>query len=105
MNDTNHILLVIVVMALATYATRLLPFIFFSHRHNHPTMDFIAKYTPPMIMSILVVYVLKEVDFSSYAGINTIISVLAVVIIHVWKENSLISIFTGTFLYMFLVQI
>lgn len=104
MTDTAYILQVIIVMMLATFSTRLLPFVFFSHRHNHPTMDYIAKYTPPMIMSILMLYVLKEVDFSAYAGVSTIISVLLTVVIHLWKGNPLLSIFGGTFFYMALMQ-
>ncbi len=104
MNDVSYILLVIVVMALATFATRLLPFIFFHQRHNHPLMDMIAKYTPPMIMSILVIYVLKAVDFQAYTGLSTIVAVLMTATIHLWKGNPLISIFTGTFFYMFLLQ-
>ena len=105
MNDASTILLVIAVMTLATFTTRLLPFIMFSHRHNHPITDYVAKYTPPMIMSILVIYVLKEVDFGSYTGLSTLASVLMTVAVHLWKGNPLMSIFTGTFFYMFLVQI
>jgi branched-subunit amino acid transport protein AzlD len=104
MNDISYILLVIAVMALATFATRLLPFIFFHQRHNHPLMDMIAKYTPPMIMSILVLYVLKGVDFQAYTGLSTIVAVFMTAAIHLWKGNPLVSIFTGTFFYMFLVQ-
>lgn len=104
MNDANYILWVIVVMTSATFATRLLPFIFFHQQHNYPLMDMIAKYTPPMIMSILVLYVLKEVDFQSYTGFSTIIAVLMTVVIHLWKGSPLMSIFTGTFFYMALVQ-
>ncbi|RUM77412.1 MAG: branched-chain amino acid ABC transporter [Candidatus Thioglobus sp.] len=104
MNSTEYILTVILVMTIATFATRIMPFLFFHGRSNHPTMNYIAKYTPPMIMSILVVYVLKDVNFSSDIGLYTVLSATVTIAIHVWKGNPLISIFTGTLLYMFLVQ-
>jgi len=104
MNSTEYILTVILVMTIATFATRIMPFLFFNGRSNHPTMNYIAKYTPPMIMSILVVYVLKDVNFSSDIGLYTVLSATVTIAIHVWKGNPLISIFTGTLLYMFLVQ-
>ncbi|MBT4835823.1 MAG: branched-chain amino acid ABC transporter [Methylococcales bacterium] len=104
MNSTEYILTVILVMTIATFATRIMPFLFFHGRSNHPTMDYIAKYTPPMIMSILVVYVLKDVNFSNDIGLYTLLSVVITIAVHAWKGNPLVSIFTGTFLYMFLVQ-
>jgi len=104
MSNTEHILMVILVMTIATFATRIMPFVFFHGRSNHPTMNYIAKYTPPMIMSILVIYVLKDVNFSNDIGLYTVISVVVTIVIHLWKSNPLLSIFTGTFLYMFLVQ-
>ncbi len=104
MNDTEYILTVILVMTIATFATRVTPFVFFRHHGQHPTMRYIAKYTPPMIMSILVVYVLKDVDLTADTGLYTVAAALLTVAVHLWKSNSLLSIFSGTFLYMFLLQ-
>lgn len=104
MTNTEHILMVILVMTIATFATRIMPFVFFHGHSNHPTISYIAKYTPPMIMSILVIYVLKDVNFSDDIGLYTVISVAVTIAIHLWRNNPLLSIFTGTFLYMFLVQ-
>ncbi|MBT3186117.1 MAG: branched-chain amino acid ABC transporter [Candidatus Thioglobus sp.] len=104
MSNTEYILTVILVMTIATFSTRIMPFLFFHGRGNHPIMSYIAKYTPPMIMSILVVYTLKDVNFSNEIGLYTVLAVVATITIHVWKGNPLVSIFTGTFLYMFLIQ-
>jgi branched-subunit amino acid transport protein AzlD len=104
MVDTGYLLSFILVMTVATFATRLLPFVIFQKQSKHPMMSYIAKYTPPMIMSILVLYVLKNVDFKSVESINTLVAIATTVGIHLWKGNSLLSIFAGTFLYMYLIQ-
>ena len=58
-----------------------------------------------IIIAMLVVYCLKGVSFASPAGwAPQLIAVLAVVVLHVWKKNNLLSIFGGTILYMILVQ-
>ncbi len=104
MADNSYLIVFILVMTVATVTTRLLPFVIFQKQSKHPMMSYIAKYTPPMIMSILVLYVLKNVDFASPTSLNTIFAIVVTVVVHIWKKNSLLSIFSGTFLYMYLVQ-
>ena len=49
---------------------------------------------------------LKGVDlFSGSHGLPELISVAAVVILHLWKRKMLLSIVGGTVLYMLLVQL
>ena len=56
-------------------------------------------------MVILVIYSLKDTSWTSAPfGLPEIISLLFVTIIHLWKNNPLISIFGGTILYMIFVQ-
>ncbi|HIM58230.1 MAG: AzlD domain-containing protein [Gammaproteobacteria bacterium] len=104
MSNTEYILTVVLVMTIATFATRITPFIFFRNHSQHPTMRYIAKYMPPMIMSILVVYVLKDIDLTADTGLYTVAAVLLTVTVHLWKSNPLLSILSGTLLYMFLLQ-
>jgi branched-subunit amino acid transport protein AzlD len=104
MDKNTYLILFIVVMTIATVTTRLLPFVIFQKQSNHPMVIYLAKYTPPMIMSILVLYVLKNVDFVSTSSLNTLFAIFVTVVTHIWKKNSLLSIFTGTFLYMYLIQ-
>ena len=57
------------------------------------------------IMGMLVIYCLKGVTFfSGNHGIPEAICVILVVILHKRKQNSLLSIFVGTVVYMLLVQ-
>lgn len=61
---------------------------------------------PPAVIGMLVVYCLKDVHVTSYSyGIPEAISVVTVVLLHLWKRNNLLSIGVGTVLYMFLVQV
>ena len=57
-------------------------------------------------MAMLVVYCLKSVNLLvSPFGLPELIGVLVVVLLHIWKRNTLLSIAVGTACYMLLVQI
>ena len=75
MTDISYLLLVMLVMTVATYATRLTPFVLFSRGQERALINFIAKNTPPMIMTILVIYMLKGVDYLSFEGVYTFIAI------------------------------
>ena len=102
-----HSVWIIVVAALATMATRFLPFLIFSGRRKTPeVITYLGKVLPCAIMGMLVVYCMKDVQFLSGSfGLPEIISCGAVVGLHVWRRNSLLSIGVGTVLYMVLVQL
>jgi len=104
MTDIGYLLLVMLVMTLATYATRLTPFVLFSRGQERALINFIAKNTPPMIMTILVIYMLKGVNYLSFEGIYTFIAILVTVVFHLYRRNALLSIIAGTVVYMVAVQ-
>ena len=59
----------------------------------------------PAIIAMLIVYCLRGVSFAAPGGwVPQLVSVAAVVILHLWRSNTLLSIFGGTILYMVLVQ-
>jgi branched-subunit amino acid transport protein AzlD len=92
-------------MTVATYTTRLTPFILFGRGRERSMINFIAKNTPPMVMTILVIYMLKGVNYLSFEGIYTFIAILVTVVFHLYKRNALVSIIAGTAVYMVAVQI
>ena len=48
---------------------------------------------------------LKSVEIFSYPyGIPEAVSCIVIVVLQWWKENTILSVLAGTFLYMFLVQ-
>lgn len=101
----SRVFIAILIIAVVTFFTRVFPFIFFSRRNPPKILDFVQQYIPPMVMVILVIYSLKDTSWASVPfGLPEIISLLFVTIIHLWKNNPLISIFGGTILYMIFVQ-
>ena len=97
----------IAVMAAVTFLTRALPFLLFD-RGDHPPriVLYLGQVLPPAVITMLIVYCLKGVSFTTPAGwLPPLISGLTAVILHLWKGNDLLSIFGATALYMLLVQV
>ena len=91
---------------LATLITRFLPFLVFSSDRKTPAyVTYLGKALPAAIFGMLVIYCLKNVSFlSGTHGIPEIISIGAVILLHLYKRNMLLSIAAGTVCYMLLVQ-
>jgi len=100
-------IITIALCALATMLTRFLPFLVFSsHKEPPKFVKYIGAALPGAIMGMLVVYCLKGVSVTSYSyGLPELIGVLTVVLIHLWKRKMLLSIASGTVVYMLLVQL
>ena len=99
--------MIISIVALCTIITRAIPFLILGNKKELPEIiQYLGRVLPSAIMMILVVYCLKGIDFlQGSRGIPEILSVVLVVVIHLWKKNTLLSIGTGTICYMFLVQV
>ncbi|MCK5547141.1 MAG: AzlD domain-containing protein [Rhodospirillaceae bacterium] len=105
MTDTLYLFGVIVVMAVATFATRVFPFVALKGRGDHPTLDFLGRYMPPAVMTILVLYSLKSIELTNAPyGANELIALGITTAVHLWKGNSLLSIIAGTVFYMTALQ-
>lgn len=104
MNEIEYLLAVILVMAISTYLTRLTPFLMFTPGKENAKLNFVAKNTPPMVMMILVIYMLKEVDYLSTEIFYTLFALTVTVGLQILKRNALLSIVSGTIVYMFFVQ-
>ena len=99
----NAALATTVVAALVIFATRLFPFALFSKREPPPILRFVEKYIPPMIMAILLIYCLKDVNFTARPfGLPQLIALIVTVASYLWKGNSMVSIFGGTIVFMLL---
>lgn len=105
MQDTQYLLLFILVMALATFLTRVLPFILLYKISDHPTLLYLGRYLPPVMMALLLIYCFRDLRFSAFSdGPAELIALALVVVLHWWRANALLSIMAGTCLYMFLCQ-
>ena len=106
------LLLFIAVCALATFATRVIPFVALARHADHPLIIHLGRYLPPAVMMILVIYALRDfrplLDGRLNAGADgwpMILASLVVVVLHLWRRNALLSIIAGTGAYMAMVQL
>ncbi|MEG2328497.1 branched-chain amino acid transporter permease [Anaerorhabdus sp.] len=100
-------LLTILAITLGTMITRFTPFILFPEsKELPPIISYLGKVLPPAMMGLLVIYCLKNISpiIAPY-GIPELIAIAFTSIIHLWKRNVLLSIGTGTLIYMFLIQV
>lgn len=99
-------IIIVAVAAVGTFLTRLLPFLIFPA--DKPTPKFIkylGNVLPAAIFGLLVIYCLKNVSiFEGTHGIPEMISIAVVVLLHLWKKQTLLSIAAGTVCYMVLIQ-
>ena len=102
-----HMLITITLIALTTIALRFLPFWIFPPSKQPPALiTYLGKVLPRAAIALLVVYALKDVSIvTSPHGIPELVAILVIVVVHVFKRNTLLSIATGTILYMMLVQL
>ena len=99
--------LLIGVVALVTILLRAVPFWAFGGGRKTPDMIvYLGKVLPYAIMAMLVVYCLKGVSLTAYPfGLPELIAGGLVVLLHLWKRNTLLSVGAGTVCYMLLVQL
>ena len=104
--NSLHSALLIAVIAVVTVMLRALPFLVFNGRRKVPGyIMFLGDKLPYAIIGMLIVYCLRNVSFGAAADwLPSFISVIVVVVLHIWKRKTLISVAGGTLVYMFLVQ-
>lgn len=106
MTLTQQIITVAMVV-LGTMITRFLPFIIFPAGKPTPKyIQYLGNVLPGAVFGMLVIYSLKNVSiFAGSHGIPELISIIFVIILHLYKRQMLLSIAGGTILYMLLVQL
>ena len=102
----SHAALIIAVAGAVTLLLRFLPFLIFGgKRETPPYIVYLGKVLPYAIMGMLVIYCMRGISFTAAANfLPELIACAVVVLAHVWKRNTLLSIISGTVCYMLLVQ-
>ena len=97
----------VAIIALTTAALRFLPFLIWSGARRTPAMiERLGRVLPYAIMGMLVVYCLKDISFTAAGDfVPAFVACAVVVLLHVLRRNTLISIIGGTLCYMALVQL
>ena len=102
-----HGVLIVAVISLVTIGLRFLPFLIFNGKRSTPEfVTYLGRILPYAIVGMLVVYCLKGISITAAPyGLPEFIACVAVVLLHLWKRNTLISIVGGTVCYMLFVQV
>ena len=95
-----------VMVVFGTMLTRFLPFLLFPAGKPTPKyIQYLGNVLPSAVFGLLVIYCLKNVSlFTGNHGLPELISILLVIVLHLWKRQMLVSIAGGMVCYMLLVQ-
>ena len=106
MGDYGHAIVIILVMGAVTKAMRLLPVLIFGRNEKVPDLIlYLGKVVPYTAMGLLIVYCLR--DASLFEGSHMIPEIIALGVVsasYIWKRNTILSVVSGTVVYMLLVQ-
>ncbi|WRS27780.1 branched-chain amino acid transporter permease [Oscillospiraceae bacterium MB08-C2-2] len=99
-------LITISIIAVATLLTRALPFWLFPGDKPTPKyIIYLGSALPCATIGMLLVYCIKSVQPSLWPhGLPELLAIAVTVGMQLWKRNSLISIVSGTVVYMVLIQ-
>lgn len=103
MSADAYLLAAIAVMTAATFATRALPFLLLRRGADHPVVLFLGRYLPAAVMTLLVLYAVKDVPLRTAPyGLTHAIAIVVTAAVHIWRRNALLSITAGTGLFIWL---
>ena len=96
--------ILIAAMAVTTMALRFLPFLVFG-KNTPKYISYLGKVLPGAVIALLVVYCLKDVSLMTAPfGIPELVAGASVIVMQAWKRNAVLSILSGTFIYMILIR-
>ena len=99
-------ILLICVISVVTIILRFLPFIIFNSKKEPPKIiTYLRNILPFSVMAMLVVYCFKDITIINFPfGLPELIAGIVVVLLHIWKKNTLLSVISGPIVYMLLIQ-
>ena len=106
MNNSACPIAVISVIAIVTWFLRAFPFLLFGTRPLPKMVQYLGRALPPAIMTVLVIYCLRNTEFrQSPYGIPEMAASAAVVGLQILRKNMYLSIIAGTVAYMILIRV
>ena len=106
MSDVEKLTIMLCVGGGVTLLSRELPFLLFRRKAIPNVILYLGKVLPMAIMTVLVLYCVKNTAFGSPAEyLPQLVSLLLVVLLHLWKRNSTVSILGGTICYMLFIRL
>ncbi|MBQ6021961.1 MAG: AzlD domain-containing protein [Clostridia bacterium] len=106
MSNAVYPIAAIAVAALVTLGLRAFPFLLFGRRPLPKTLRYLGRALPPAIMTVLVIYCLRDASFGQFPfAVPELAAGALVVILQAVKKNMYLSIVAGTVLYMVLIRV
>jgi len=106
MSSSLYPVAVIGVIALVTWALRAFPFLLFGSRPLPKTIQYLSYVLPPAIMTILVVYCLRNIDLTNAPfGVPELAACCLIAVLQIVRKNMYLSIIAGTICYMILIRV
>ena len=103
--DNHYLLGIFAVMGVATFITRLLPFVALKKPMIIPFWDVLENFLPPMIMVVLVCFGLTSLEIESITRVGlSVLCLTIVIVLHYSLRNPLLSILAGTGVYVIGIQ-
>lgn len=102
----THAAVTVAAMAAVTALLRFAPFLIFRKGRKTPAyITYLGQVLPQAVIGMLVIYCLKDVSLTAPPfGAPELIAAAAVVGLQIWRKNSIISILSGTAIYMVLIR-
>ncbi len=102
-----YALVCIIISGAATFLTRLIPFVIFGRgKEMPPKLKKMADVLPSAVIAVLVIYGVSgqfcALDMTTLAAIGALLITVA---LHLWKNNTLLSMFAGTASYMLFIYL
>lgn len=105
--SSTEILITILIMGVAVELTRFAPFLLFRNMDKlPPVIEYLGKVLPGAMMGMLIIYCFKDIQINStHEMIPAAGGIISIVLIHLYKKNTILSIFLGTAVYMLLLRL
>ena len=104
---TSPVVMTVLIAAFVTLLTRLVPFLLFPSGKEAPAfITWLGKQLPRAVMMMLMVYCLKDISYMTPAGyLPALLGVATTSLLHLWKRQMILSIASGTVVYMALIRL
>ncbi len=105
MNTGHSILLIAIASGITFLIPRIFRFWYLKSGRCRLSLKKSPTKLPPAIIAVLVIYCLKgPLTVLGTETIAAVIAIAGVVILHLWKRNTLLSVAAGTVLYMIFIR-
>lgn len=105
MNNGIYSYVLILLMSVVTIALRFSPFVLIKNTDSK-IIRYYGNILPGAIMAMLVVFCLKDTAIGMNAdSIGKLVALVVITVMQYWKDDSILSIISGTITYMLIINI